>query len=93
MSKFHARLSSRKWQRIRKLVFRRDGYKCVKCGKRGRLEAHHVTDLADGGSAWDMDNLAAYCRSCHIAHHQESAPPPDPEREAWARLVAEMLNS
>lgn len=93
MSRNHAKLASRQWARVRKLVFRRDSYKCVKCGKYSRLECHHVVEIADGGEEWALSNLATLCRSCHIAHHQKSAPPPDPEREAWRVLVADMLQS
>ena len=93
MSKRHARLASRKWERIRVQIFRRDGYRCTKCGKPGRLECHHIVDLEHGGEEWALSNLATLCRSCHVSHHQESAPPPDPERTAWAALVADMLHS
>ncbi|MYA89884.1 MAG: HNH endonuclease [Boseongicola sp. SB0662_bin_57] len=37
------------------------------------LEAHHVTPLAKGGAAYDLANLATFCRGCHIEEHRGAA--------------------
>ena len=76
--------SSRQWQHVRRQVFERDGYRCQKCGKAGRLEAHHVVHLSAGGTD-AVENVQTLCRGCHIAHHN----PNRQERDAgWDRLVA-----
>jgi len=59
-------------------VFERDGWQCVKCGKRGRLECDHVVPRQAGGSD-NMDNLQTLCRNCHIAKTKEDVGNPDPE--------------
>jgi 5-methylcytosine-specific restriction endonuclease McrA len=50
-------------------VRKRDGYRCVKCGKQfikgdGKLEVHHKVPIRKGGTD-DMDNLESLCRPCH----------------------------
>ena len=76
--------SSRPWQALRRRVFERDGYRCQQCGKAGRLEAHHVVELAAGGVD-SMENVLTLCRGCHIAHHN---PKPRPDTSGWDKLVA-----
>ena len=46
------RKASREWddpryKAWREAVFERDNYKCVVCGKGGRLEAHHIASYCD----------------------------------------------
>ena len=88
MSKFHARLASRQWQRTRKAVFMRDGYRCQVCKKPGKLEAHHITPLEQGGDAWALSNIISACRDCHIQTHRK---PESPARAGWRALVSELL--
>lgn len=55
----------------RKEVFKRDSYKCVKCGNGGILNAHHK-------DSWhwcierrtDVSNGATLCKNCHTVYHQ-----------------------
>lgn len=49
---------------LRRAVFERDGWACVRCSKRARLECDHVTPVSEGG-ATAPDNLQTLCRSCH----------------------------
>lgn len=62
------------WDKIRKRVYRKDGYRCSKCGKGGgwkgdaELHAHHITPIAKGGTH-DLSNLTTLCYSCHEAEH------------------------
>lgn len=52
-------------EHVRLLVFRRDHYRCVFCGKQGgRLEADHIIPWSAGGSD-DMDNLRTLCHWCN----------------------------
>ncbi len=54
------------WAVLREQVFIRDGYRCVKCGRAGRLECDHVKPLKHGGGN-TLDNLQTLCRDCHFA--------------------------
>ena len=45
MSRRHARLNAARWQATRRAVFERDGWRCVQCGRAGRLEADHIIPL------------------------------------------------
>ena len=49
---------------IRKLVFIRDNYCCVKCGSKKNLEIHHIIPHAKGGSS-RLENLQLLCRDCN----------------------------
>lgn len=72
------------WERLRRACFDRDGWRCTKCRKAGRLEAHHVKEL-DNGGANTLANLATLCRSCHIEHHRK----PEPlESKQWRQVEA-----
>ena len=92
MSKYHIVLGNKLWQHARRAVFERDGWRCVECGKAGRLECDHVVPLDRGGDPWDPDNLQTLCRSCHIAKTREENRRPLTEAEvAWRALVTEMI--
>ena len=71
-------------------MFERDGYRCVMCGRAGRLECDHILPLQLGGDPWALDNLQTLCRSCHI---QKTAGENRREltlaEEAWRRLMDE----
>ena len=73
------------WEAARRACFERDGYRCVKCGSAGRLEADHIQELYRGGDVYGLSNLTTLCRSCHIERHRR---PVDP---GWKRLVDELL--
>ena len=93
MSRHHVHLNARRWAQVRRAVFERDGYRCVLCGRAGRLECDHVTPLDRGGDPWDPDNLQTLCRSCYIAKTaRENRRELTPVEAAWRELVAEMLD-
>ena len=81
------KLSGPRWERARRGCFERDGYRCQQCRHAGRLEAHHIRKLEDGGSAYVLGNLRTLCRACHIELHK---PTLSPARQAWADLVNEL---
>lgn len=84
-------VSSREWARIRKGALERDGYRCQKCGRAGRLEVHHVLPVYKGGTD-DLDNLLSVCRGCHIRiTKEESGPQLSPAEAAWERLIQESM--
>ena len=88
MSKNHVRLDPRRWARVRRAAFERDGYRCTVCGRAGRLEAHHEPPLRAGADPYDLDGILSYCRACHIERHREDDMVPG--RPAWLEFVAEM---
>ena len=53
------------WREIRAQVLARARWVCQACGVRTRLDVHHVTKRAQGGSDFDLDRLIALCRDCH----------------------------
>ena len=82
MSKHHGGLGAR-WERTRRTVFDRAGYRCESCGLARPLEAHHVEPLHAVGAVYDMTNLRALCRDCHRAAHARIE---TPQRKRWRRL-------
>ena len=83
-------LNTPRWRRLRLFILARDGYRCRSCQRPGRLECDHVRPVHKGGAEWDAGNLQALCRGCHIAKTRaERTPAPDPEREAWRRLITD----
>ncbi len=53
------------WAAIREIVLARAAWRCQACGRRTRLDIHHVLKRAQGGSDFDLDGLVALCRVCH----------------------------
>jgi len=92
-SALHAALARRRWQWTRLKVFERDGWRCRRCSRAGRLECDHVVPLREGGDPWDMTNLQALCRRCHAAKSAREASKPDPARDEWLKLRDEVLFS
>lgn len=59
-SKMHAPVSDK----VRWDVFKRDGYKCVKCGSDSDLTIDHEKPKSKGGGN-EIGNLKTMCRSCN----------------------------
>ena len=77
----------RQWRKVRVKALDRDGWACVKCGRRAGIEIHHVKSLDDAPEKmYDLQNLASLCKSCHIALH--GGRKPDPEVAKWRRYLA-----
>ncbi len=56
-----------KW---RKAVFERDNYKCVKCKKKGNLQAHHKKSYSKYPELrFVVDNGMTLCLDCHSVKH------------------------
>ena len=93
MSRHHNILQRRKWLSVRHRVFERDGWRCVSCGRAGRLECDHVTPMQrePGQDVYDVNGLQTLCRSCHLEKTAgENRRPLTPAELAWRELVAEM---
>ena len=56
------------WNRLRFVVFKRDGFRCVICGSRHNLVCHHIIPVRCGGSH-NLDNLITLCEDCHKKIH------------------------
>ena len=83
------RPSRRQWSKVRLQVLARDGWKCTRCQKSGRLEVDHVKPLERGGELYDLGNLQSLCRSCHIAKSadEKRGGPVDPEVQKWRKYL------
>jgi len=52
----------------RNFVFSRDGWICVKCGRKDALQINHIVSLLDGGTD-EAENLSTLCEPCHLEWH------------------------
>ncbi len=67
-----------KWIHKRDMILRRDGYRCQRCKRYGRIRqattVHHILHLEDRPDlAYDPANLISVCMACHNALHPEKA--------------------
>ncbi|GLI93947.1 phage major capsid protein [Methylocystis echinoides] len=87
--------TSKRWARVRFLALRRDGFACVKCGSRTRLEIDHIEAIRKAPErAFDLDNLQTLCRDCHAAKtDKELGHAPTQAKRAWQSAVAELARS
>ena len=90
------RPNKRKWLKVRVKALDRDGWKCVKCGRGGRLEVDHIKPLhvAPEQDPFDLAGLQSLCRGCHIrktAAENHAARPVDPNVAEWRALIAARL--
>ena len=83
------RPSRRQWAKVRRLVLDLGGWTCAKCGKAGRLEVDHIKPLEHGGAVYDLGNLQALCRGCHIdkTRGERRGKETPPEVLAWRRYL------
>ncbi|MDF3811281.1 MULTISPECIES: HNH endonuclease signature motif containing protein [Rhodopseudomonas] len=86
-----------RWKAVRYLAKKRDDFKCVECGARGRLEVHHIKRVKYFPLlAYVLENLKTLCVRCHgrvtrIECGFGNELPPD--RAAWRDLLATMAKS
>ena len=88
-------IQDRRWPALRLQALRRDGWQCVKCGKRGRLEIDHIEPVRDRPDlAFCLSNLQTLCGVCHATktRGETNAPQPNPERKKWQELL-DMTNN
>jgi 5-methylcytosine-specific restriction endonuclease McrA len=55
----------RRWKTIAQAAKARDRHQCRQCGSTKKLEAHHIVPLAEGGAAYDLENVVTLCAACH----------------------------
>jgi hypothetical protein len=59
-------------------IFRRDEYRCHRCGKQNNLSIHHKGGIVESkwldkkGHKNDLNNFAVICDSCHDDVHEEA---------------------
>ena len=85
-----------RWQALRMAVMERDGFKCVDCGARGRLECDHIEPVRKRPDlAYDPENLAMRCPSCHAAKTRIEVgnPPPSYDRQEWRQAVVDLMTA
>ena len=88
MRQHPAVVDPRRWQLVRRRVKDRDGWRCRKCGRAGRLEVDHIIPVKAGGDWWAEANLQTLCRPCHFAKSAgENAKPDAPDQAAWRELM------
>ena len=89
-SRYFAALDRKRWALARLRAFERDGWRCSRCGRAGRLEGHHEPPLREGGDPYHVDGIVTLCRGCHIEHHRHEDEISG--RAAWRALVSELAD-
>jgi 5-methylcytosine-specific restriction endonuclease McrA len=87
---------TRRWQAVRFRVLRRDGWRCVQCGARGRVEVDHIKPVRERPDlAFDESNLQTLCKTHHSlkTRAELGMGEPNPEREKWRDLLRHGLPS
>ena len=87
MSRFHRGSTGSRWATTRLLALLRDGYRCVRCQKAGRLEVDHVVPVHRGGAEYELSNTQTLCKKCHISKTLSETRRQTPARRRWQQLV------
>jgi 5-methylcytosine-specific restriction enzyme A len=81
----------KRWPVLRLAAKRRDGWCCVQCKSKCRLEVYHVKSVRTNPElAFELTNLQTLCTSCHTKKTRIEtgvAPILTPNRLDWAKLV------
>lgn len=69
---------SKKWEKKRKKILKRDNYQCCWCKRYGKLveatTVHHKKHVDEYPElAYEDDNLESLCAACHNKAHPEKA--------------------
>lgn len=83
-------IRSPRWRVLRLAAKRRDGWKCVECGCRGRLEVDHKKPVRSHPDlAYELSNLQTLCASCHSkkTRIEIGLDPMNEDRAAWRVLI------
>ena len=97
MKRYHrqsaAVIKSKRWRALRIQALRRDGFACIQCGARGRLEVDHIRPVRDApDQAYDLNNLQTLCRVCHSRKTRIDIgfDPLQPDRQRWRAILKNM---
>lgn len=98
LRKEHVRHSKRitrgpRWKALRMQALDRDGWQCVQCGERRRLEVDHILPVRTHPNlAYSLANLQCLCARCHtrktrieVGHAPLSKP-----RQEWRNFLSSM---
>ena len=93
--KRHSRKVTRgpQWKALRMQALERDGWQCVQCGERRRLEIDHIEPVRTRPDlAYSLANLQTLCGRCHArkTRIEVGMGQPNPAREAWKTLLRDM---
>lgn len=75
----------------REAVFARDGHKCMRCGKRDRLQWCHVYSRRYRSLRWNLLNSMTLDAGCHLFWHHRPLEAMDWWREKVGPLKATQL--
>lgn len=81
------------WKALRFMARRRDGFACIQCGAKGRLEVDHIKPIRTHPElAFDLGNLQCLCIACHARKTRLEIGLGElpPERQAWRDLLRDM---
>jgi 5-methylcytosine-specific restriction protein A len=84
---------TKRWAALRWQILERDGFACVQCGARGRLEVDHIRPVrTDPEKAFDPGNLQSLCPACHTRKTRVECghKPTSPDRQKWRDAVAKL---
>ena len=81
--------SSKRWRALRQQALKRADDCCERCFSIGEIQVHHKVPVALGGAIWDLDNLEAVCRSCHLEAHRKIEAERLPD---WQRRLYELID-
>ena len=78
---YRRHLRSPEWRAFRERVKARDGYRCVRCRSRQRLEVDHLTYIRLGQER--LEDCQTLCHACHrrLTRHRRRA------RGGWAVVL------
>lgn len=55
-----------KWKATRFAAFKRDDFQCVKCGRKEKLQGHHIVRWVDNAKLrYSISNVVTLCTVCH----------------------------
>ena len=85
-------LKSQEWKDKRKLVLKRDHYKCKSCKSYDNLEVHHLSGYSDIPNE-PIESLVTLCRSCHqIWHNKHGYPNSYQDYMDWNYAISTVTN-
>ena len=73
--------------KLRKAIYRRDGFRCALCDSTDGLQIHHVVPRGRGGSRTNPHNLITLCWRCHAAAHGSIMFLDDYAAIAWSTVM------
>jgi 5-methylcytosine-specific restriction protein A len=62
------RLATADYEKLRRKILDRDGWRCQHCGRRDQLQIHHMIRRSQLGDDSE-GNLITLCSDCHTAVH------------------------